>query len=66
MELKIKKKTIEFESKSIYIIIIDFGISFYVWIGKYPNLEFLCVTFPVSVSYGRKYFLPINIKFQEQ
>ncbi|OII73748.1 uncharacterized protein cubi_03546 [Cryptosporidium ubiquitum] len=47
MELKIKKQTIEFEGEKIRVILIDFGISFYVWIGKHPNIEFLCATFPV-------------------
>ncbi|PPS98065.1 Uncharacterized protein GY17_00000757 [Cryptosporidium hominis] len=37
----IKRRTIYFENENINVIVIDFGASFYVWVGKFSNIELL-------------------------
>ncbi|QOY40079.1 hypothetical protein cpbgf_8003170 [Cryptosporidium parvum] len=44
----IKRRTIYFENENINVIVIDFGASFYVWVGKFSNIELLSVSFPLS------------------
>ncbi|KAK9171008.1 hypothetical protein CmeUKMEL1_14455 [Cryptosporidium meleagridis] len=44
----IKRRTIYFENENINVIVIDFGASFYVWVGKFSNIESLSVSFPLS------------------
>lgn len=53
----IKRRTIYFENGNINMIVIDFGASFYVWVGKFSNIELLSVSFPLSVSCKRQFFV---------